>query len=192
MSGDILILPFFFFYEVTEVKGRGNREIDPDGPVKIACTGSRSAMDRALTEKRKAFLSVDFSRGFIAHCRFKARTIRRGYFESTVDIRPYHRQQDGFIHAGVMAAMADHTAGYAAYTLVPEAFRILTIEFKINFLDPASGDRLICRSRIIREGTRIIVAESEVFDRREGKEHPAARALVTLTAVHADRLSSKG
>jgi uncharacterized protein (TIGR00369 family) len=145
-----------------------------------------------LTEERIAFLAEDYSRGFIKYCQFEAEIIRRGYFQSRVQIREHHRQQDGFIHAGVMATMADHTAGYAAFTTVPEEFQILTIEFKINFLRPAYGSSLICRSEVIREGQLIIIAESEVFDQREGEEAAAAKALVTLMAVHRDKLSTKG
>jgi uncharacterized protein (TIGR00369 family) len=145
-----------------------------------------------LTEERIAFLAEDYCRGFIKYCQFEAEIIRRGYFQSRVQIREHHRQQDGFIHAGVMATMADHTAGYAAFTTVPEEFQILTIEFKINFLRPAYGSSLICRSKVIREGQQIIIAESEVFDQREGEETAAAKALVTLMAVHRDKLSAKG
>jgi uncharacterized protein (TIGR00369 family) len=108
-----------------------------------------------------------------------------------VAIQEHHRQQDGFIHAGVMATMADHTAGYSAFTTVSEDFQILTIEFKINFLRPAFGKELLCRSRVIREGSQLIISESEVFDQREGKEILAAKALVTLMAVHKERLSRK-
>ena len=96
------------------------------------------------------------------------------------------------MHAGVMATMADHTAGYAAFTTVPEEFQILTIEFKINFLKPAHGNALVCRSRVIRDGSQIIISESEVFDIREGEEIMVAKALVTLMAVHRDNLTSKG
>ncbi len=106
-----------------------------------------------------------------------------------VEIAPVHRQQDGFIHAGVMAAMADHTAGYAAFTAVPEGVQILTVEFKINFLKPAFGKKIVCRSRVIRGGRRVLVSESEVFDVREKKETLAAKALVTLMAVPAEKIS---
>jgi len=144
-----------------------------------------------LGKEREAFLARDYSRGFIKYCQFEPEVIKRGYFESRVAVQRHHRQQDGFIHAGVMATMADHTAGYSAFTTVPEEFQILTIEFKINFLRPAFGKGLICRSRVIREGSQLIVSESEVFDQREGKEILAAKALVTLMAVHKERLSRK-
>jgi uncharacterized protein (TIGR00369 family) len=148
-------------------------------------------MKKEISKERKAFLARDYSRGFIEYCHFKAEVIEKGYFQSTVAIDEHHRQQDGFIHAGVMATMADHTAGYSAFSIVPDYFQILTIEFKINFLRPAFGDSLVCRSRVIREGSQIIISESEVFDIRDGVETLAAKAMVTLMAVHKDKISSK-
>jgi len=145
-------------------------------------------MKSGLPEERIKFLAEDYSRGFIEYCQFQPEVIERGYFQSRVVIQDHHRQQDGFIHAGVMATMADHTAGYAAFTTVPEDSQILTIEFKVNFLRPAHGNELVCRSRVIREGTQIIISESEVFDQREEGEILAAKALVTLMAVHRNRL----
>lgn len=117
--------------------------------------------------------------------------MERGRFVSSVKIEEHHRQQDGFIHAGVMATMADHTAGYSAFTTVSEGIQILTIEFKINFLRPAFGEALVCESRVIREGRQIIVSESEVFDMRNGDKVPAAKATVTLMAVPQEKLSGK-
>ena len=146
------------------------------------------AMVEELSEERVAFLAEDFSRGFIKYCQFQAEVVEKGYFQSRVLIEEHHRQQDGFVHAGVMATMADHTAGYAAFTTVPEEFQILTIEFKINFLRPANGDSLVCRSRVIREGSQIIISESEVFDLKGENETIVAKGLVTLMAVPKDKL----
>ena len=147
-------------------------------------------MKSGLPEERIRFLAEDYSRGFIKHCQFRAEVVERGYFQSGVEIQEHHRQQDGFIHAGVMATMADHTAGYAAFTTVSDDFQILTIEFKVNFLRPAYGTGLVCRSRVIREGSQIIISESEVFDRRDEGEILAAKALVTLMAVHKAKLKA--
>ena len=149
-------------------------------------------MYEEISEERKTFLVSDYSRGFIEYCQFKAEILKKGYFQSRVRIEEHHRQQDGFIHAGVMATMADHTAGYSAFTIVDENFQILTIEFKINFLRPAFGDELVCRSRVIREGSRIIISESEVFDIRGEEEALVAKAMVTLMAVNKDKLVQKG
>jgi uncharacterized protein (TIGR00369 family) len=148
-------------------------------------------MDTELSKERAAFLAKDYRRGFIEYCQFDAEIIKKGYFQSKVKIEAHHRQQDGFIHAGVMATMADHTAGYSAFTIVPEDVQILTIEFKINFLRPAYGNTLVCRSNVIREGSQIIISESDVFDMREGDEVLVAKALITLMPVHRENIESK-
>ena len=91
-------------------------------------------------------------------------------------------QQDGYVHAGVQATMADHTAGAAAYSLLAAGDVGLTVEFKINLLAPATGERLECEAELVRAGRRISVAESTVF--AVGEERRAcARALVTLALV---------
>jgi len=149
-------------------------------------------MKGKISKERALFLKKDYARGFIHYCQLTAEVVEHGFFQSRVAIQEHHRQQDGFIHAGVMATMADHTAGYAGFSTVSEEFQILTIEFKINFLKPAHGNALVCRSNIIRGGKQIILAESEVFDIHEKEETLCAKAMVTLMAVHRARLTSKG
>ncbi|HSL92355.1 MAG TPA: PaaI family thioesterase [Candidatus Limnocylindrales bacterium] len=106
-----------------------------------------------------------------------------GWCESALAVGPKHLQQDGYIHAGVQATMSDHTAGGAGGTLVKHDQTVLTVEFKINLLRPAQGDRLRCRAAVLRAGKTIIVAESEVFARKDGEEKLAAKATVTLAVV---------
>jgi uncharacterized protein (TIGR00369 family) len=145
-------------------------------------------VDTSLTKERIEFLAKDYRRGFIKHCDLEAVSIKKGSFESRVLIGEHHRTQDNFIHAGLMATMADHTAGYAAFTTVSEDFRILTIGFSINFLKPAYGNALRCRSHIITKGKQIIVAGSKIYDVREDHETHVAEALVTLMAVPAAKI----
>ncbi|MCP3953081.1 MAG: PaaI family thioesterase [Desulfobacterales bacterium] len=143
-----------------------------------------------MDKNRIAFLRSDFVQGFPAYCGFTVDHVSEGRFETSLSVRSDHRQQDGFVHAGVIATMADHTAGYAAYTLISETARILSIEFKINFFKPAVGSRLICRSVVISPGKSIIVAESNLYSQPESVEKHVARATVTLMAVDARRLTN--
>ena len=145
-------------------------------------------MQTELTQERLEFLEKDYRRGFIEFCGFQASKIERGLFESTIKIGENHKTQDNFIHAGLIATMSDHTAGYAAYTLVPDNVRILTIEFKINFLKPAYGNALKCKSEIISQGRQILVAHSTVFDVRNTHEKMVSRSTITLMAVDAGKL----
>jgi len=136
-----------------------------------------------MSEERFEFLRKDYVQGFPADCGFEVSQVTYGAFESRLAIQTKHIQQDGFVHAGVIATMADHTAGYAAFTTVSEAYRILTIEFKINYFKPAIGESLICRSKVINNGRRIKVSESEVFAVFQGEEKLVSKAMVTLISV---------
>jgi uncharacterized protein (TIGR00369 family) len=106
-----------------------------------------------------------------------------GWCETHIDILPKHQQQDGYIHAGVQATLADHTAGGATGTLVPAGYLVLSAEFKINFLRPAIGERIRCRATVLKAGNTLFVAESEVFAVRGGEEKLVSKATVTLAPV---------
>ena len=106
-----------------------------------------------------------------------------GWCETALAVAPKHRQQDGYVHAGVQATMADHSAGGAAGTLVRGNEMVLTAEFKIHLLRPAVGERLRCRATVLKPGKTLIVAESEVFAIHAGKEKLVAKAMVTLVPV---------
>ena len=136
-----------------------------------------------MNKERIEFLKRDYSQGFPAYCGCEAIELDRGIFESRIIVRPELKQQDGFVHAGVLATLADHTAGYSAYTIVPESTQILTIEFKINYFKPAIGAKIVCRSKVISKGEKIIVAESELFDIVDEKERLVSKATVTLAAI---------
>jgi uncharacterized protein (TIGR00369 family) len=103
-----------------------------------------------------------------------------GTCEISCKPRPELTQQHGFVHAGVVAAIADSAAGYAAMSLTPDGTELLTVEFKINLLAPAGGDLLVARGRVLRPGRTLSVCESHVVAVREGEETPCAVALVTM------------
>lgn len=111
-----------------------------------------------------------------------------GRTESELILASRHGQQDGFVHAGVLGTMADHTAGAAAGTLVGADQTVLTIEYKLNLLRPARGERVSCISIVLRGGRTISVVESEVrvHAARSGEGILVAKATVTLAVVRAD------
>jgi len=126
--------------------------------------------------------------GFTAYIGFTPRVLEPGHCEATVEIAPHHLQQDGYVHAGVITTLADHAAGYAAYSVAPPGTRVLSEEFKINLLAPGDGDALVCRAKVLKPGRRILVVESEVFSRLGTEEKLIAKALLTMAAVPAHQL----
>jgi uncharacterized protein (TIGR00369 family) len=137
------------------------------------------------------FLQKDFVQGFPALCGFEVVHADFGMFDTHLKVRKDHQQQDGFVHAGVLATMADHTAGYASYTTVSEKFRILTVEFKINYFKPAIGPLIVCRSKVVNNGKKIKVTESEVFSVSNGKEKLVSKGMFTQMAIASEELQAK-
>jgi len=132
---------------------------------------------------REAVGGIFLSARFVQDLGIELASADPGRCESVLAVAGRHLQQDGFVHAGVIATMADHTAGGAANTLVAAEETVLSAEFKINLLRPAAGPRLRCRAAVLKAGRTLIVAESEVF--AEAPEGPrlVAKALVTLAVV---------
>jgi uncharacterized protein (TIGR00369 family) len=58
-------------------------------------------------------------------------------------------QQHGYLHAGALTAALDSACGYSALTLMPEEAAVLTVEFKVNLLAPAEGERFLARGRVV-------------------------------------------
>jgi uncharacterized protein (TIGR00369 family) len=72
-------------------------------------------------------------------------------------------QQHGFFHAGVTSSIADTAGGYAGYTLFPAGSSVLTVEFKINLVAPAKGDRLRAIGQVLTQGRTLTVCDLRVF-----------------------------
>lgn len=93
-------------------------------------------------------------------------------------------QQHGFVHGGVVGTIADSAAGYAAMTLAPAGASVLTVEYKLNFLSPASGDKLIARGSVIKAGRTLVVTQAEVFAVDGARETLCALMQQTIMVMH--------
>jgi uncharacterized protein (TIGR00369 family) len=92
-------------------------------------------------------------------------------------------QQHGFLHAGMVAAALDTACGYAASTLMPADAGVLTIEYKINLLAPAQGERFRMEGLVIKPGRTISVTEGRAFAVHEGREKLIATMAATLMTI---------
>ncbi len=103
-----------------------------------------------------------------------------GYCEVHLPFREDLCQHDGFLHAGATSTNADNAAGFAAHTLMPKNASVLTVEFKMNMLRPAVGEKLVARAEVRKPGRNISVVESEVFAVKDGEEETVAMMLATM------------
>ncbi len=104
---------------------------------------------------------------------------RKGYVEMILDNRPEIAQELGYVHGGVVGTLADTAAGHAAMTVLPPGHGTTTAEYKINFLAPAIGSRVIARGRVLKQGRTITVLQSDVFHVHDGAERLCATAVLT-------------
>ncbi len=92
-------------------------------------------------------------------------------------------QQHGFVHGGVVGMIADTAGGYAAMTLAPENASVLTVEYKINLIAPADGEKLIARGQVVKAGRTLIISKAEVFAVNGCKEILCALMQQTIMVV---------
>lgn len=103
-----------------------------------------------------------------------------GYCEIHLPFREDLCQHTGFIHAGVTTTIADNAAGFAAFSLMPPNSEVLSVEFKMNMLRPAVGEKLIARANVMKPGKTVSVVQSEVSAVSDGKEKPVAFMIATM------------
>lgn len=92
-------------------------------------------------------------------------------------------QQHGFLHAGMVATALDSACGYAGFSLMTADAAVLTIEYKINLMAPAQGERFRMEGQVVKPGRTITVAEGRAFAISEGREKLVATMSATLMAV---------
>jgi uncharacterized protein (TIGR00369 family) len=93
-------------------------------------------------------------------------------------------QQHGYVHAGIVGAIVDSAGGYAGFTLFPEDSSVLTVEFKLNLLAPAAGERLIAEGFVVKPGRRLSITRGEVHAEKDGKRTLVALMQQTLMVMH--------
>ena len=110
-----------------------------------------------------------------------------GYCAIALVPRPEVAQQHGYVHAGVVSAIVDSAGGYAGLTLFPADASVLTIEFKVNLLAPARGDRLLAEGFVVKAGRTLAVTRGEVHAEQSGKRTLVALMQQTLMVMHGKR-----
>ncbi len=114
-----------------------------------------------------------------------------GDVEIELPFRDDLTQHHGYLHAGVVTTIVDSACGYAAMTLMPADATVLTVEYKVNFLSPATGERMVARGRVTKAGRTVTVCAGDVFALSDGKEKLIATMLATMMAVR-ERAESAG
>jgi uncharacterized protein (TIGR00369 family) len=114
----------------------------------------RFAEDVAASFKRQAIMTLIGARLAL---------VEPGVVKIVLPYRADLTQQNGYLHAGIVATIADSACGYAAFSLMPPGASVLSVEFKLNLLRPAQGDEFVARAQVVKAGRNLTVVRCEVF-----------------------------
>lgn len=109
--------------------------------------------------------------------------VGQGAVEIRLPFSPNLTQQNGYLHAGAITAVLDSACGYAALTVAAENKEVLTVEFKVNLLEPAAGEAFKARAQVKRAGQTLTVCTADAFAISGGREKVVATMLATIMAV---------
>jgi uncharacterized protein (TIGR00369 family) len=109
--------------------------------------------------------------------------VSRGAVELRFPFSPNLTQQDGFVHAGAITSILDSACGYAALSVAPEGFEVLSVEFKVNLLAPAVGEWFVARGAVKRAGKTLTVCAADAFAVKDNEEKLVATMLTTIMNI---------
>lgn len=130
-------------------------------------------------EVERIFLSAPF----IADLGLELVSIEAGQCRARLALANRHLQQDGYVHFGVQATVADHTAGAAGASMAKPGQIVLTSDFSLKLLRSASGTHIECVATVLKAGSSLTVVESEVYCGTAGQLRLVSKAAVTLAVV---------
>lgn len=139
-------------------------------------------MQSFMDHKQRVQASFD-KQQFMEHLGAELKLVEPGFCEIHLTFSEKLTQQNGYFHAGAIGMIADTAGGYAAYSLMEPEDSVLTIEYKLNLLAPAKGEKLVVRSRVLRAGRTITVCSSEAYAVDGETEKLCATATVTLMTL---------
>lgn len=109
--------------------------------------------------------------------------VRPGYCSIALSPRSEISQQHGYVHAGILATMVDSAGGYAGYTLFPQDSSVLTVEYKLNLLAPAQGERIVAEGFVVKPGRTLAITRGEIHAERDGSRTLVAIMQQTLMVM---------
>jgi uncharacterized protein (TIGR00369 family) len=110
-------------------------------------------------------------------------SVAPGKVEIELPFRSDLTQHHGFLAAAALTAIVDVACGYAAMTLMNPGASVVTVEYKVNFLSPAQGERMLARGRVLRPGRTVTVRAGDVHAVIGGEQRLVATMLGTMATV---------
>jgi uncharacterized protein (TIGR00369 family) len=138
--------------------------------------------NRAVTPEER--VRASFARqGLLATLGARIKRVAPGEVDVELAFDERLTQQHGYLHAGALTAALDSACGYAALTLMPEEAAVLTVEFKVNLLAPAAGERFLARGRVVRAGRTLTVCRGDAIAFAGDEERHVVTMIATMMTL---------
>lgn len=112
----------------------------------------------------------------------KLEVFEAGSAQLSLDIRDNLKQNNGFAHGGVVSYLADNCITFAGASILGDC---VTSEYKVNYVRPAIGDRLVAKATVLYSGKRQSTCECKVYAQTDGEEKLVAVSLGTINKIDA-------
>ncbi|HTI35477.1 MAG TPA: PaaI family thioesterase [Miltoncostaea sp.] len=119
--------------------------------------------------------------GLNAHLGIRDRKIDEGRAEVVMEAGDAHLNPAGAVHGGAIAALVDVAMGRAFGSLIDDGERPVTIEMKVNYLEPGRPGELVAVAEVRRRGRRFTVVQADVVQVEDGET--LAEAMGTFTSA---------
>jgi len=129
-----------------------------------------------LSEGRSVLKSQAFSRYIGA----ELVDLAKGHALLELVVEPHLLQQHGRVHGGVISYLADNAMAFAAGSVIGD---VLTVEYKINYVKGARGQKLIASAHAEAVGKSLVVCRCIVEDVNMESERGVTCAFAQGTVV---------
>jgi len=137
-----------------------------------------------MTEEKKALLLASFGRNeWLQQMGATLEEVTNGFVSIRLPKQSYMTRKAGMFNGAIMASLVDVSSGYAAVSAKPDDCYVVTVELKVNYLNPAMGDALVSKSYVVKNGAKISVIRTEIFCVSEASEQHVATSLVTMMRI---------
>ncbi len=119
---------------------------------------------------------------------FELTEINEGIIKGELNVQEKHHQQNGFLHGGAVSTMADIVMGFAAFSLVPADFHVVTAELKVSYFNPGIGSKAFAVGRVLKSGRKINFCEAEIYIENDGERKLIAHATSTMASILPDEM----
>lgn len=129
--------------------------------------------------------------GFMKFMGFNVTKIEAGSIEGELLLEEQHRQHMGYAHGGVIATLSDVVAGFAAVSLVPKGYSVVTAELKVSYFHPGVGEKLLAKGYVVKPGRKLNFCEAEIYVLKENNAPlliaKASTTMATITPTDIQR-----